>query len=328
MLYTGQAQLHGARATVVASGATRLSWIIMVLRRLHPVLVTTVAAASFAVCQPRTQPQTPASGGSGSGAEKRYYLSLGDSLALGAQPLADGTAAATNEGYTQQLYAMARSQMPELEHVNVACGGESTNTMIRGSCPQANGQSGPQLAEAVKFLKAHSGKVAFVTIDIGGNDFAACLKQPDFRACVDLIPQNVRHIVTELRAAAGPGTRIVGMNYYSAALAFWLTGPDGRSRATQLTDALLVFNAALKTTFAAAGIPTVDVAAAFSTIDYTLVTDPRLGEVPLNMQRICQWTWMCVPVPGAERRGFPGDVHPNKEGYRVIAKAFAAMLGL
>lgn len=297
----------------------------LVVRRLHPVLVTTVAAASFAVCQPRTQPQTPAPGGSGPAVEKRYYLSLGNSLAVGVQPLADGTPAATNEGYTQQLYAMARSQMPELEHVNFACGGESARGMIHGgSCAQ----SGPQLAEAVKFLKAHSGKMAFVTIDIGANDLVACLKQPDLRACVGLIPQNVRHIATELRAAAGPGTRIVGMNYYSAALAFWLTGPDGRLRATQLTDALLALNAALKMTFAVADIPTVDVAAAFSTTDYTLVTDARLGEVPLNVLRICQWTWMCVPVPGAERRGFPGDVHPNKEGYRVIAKAFAAMLRL
>ena len=62
---------------------------------------------------------------------------------------------------------------------------------------------------------------------------------------------------------------------------------------------------------------------AFSSDDFTtLVSLPGVGEVPLNVARICMWTWVCAPAP------LGPDNHANADGYRVIAGAFAAKLGL
>jgi lysophospholipase L1-like esterase len=303
-------------------------------RHLLPVLAATaVATTGFTACRPHAQfgmrPDASV-GGPDALVATQYYLSLGNSLATSNQRKPGG-GSGDAEGYTDQLYQIARSRSPRLEHVPLACPGETAHGMINGgSCdPRVYAfPNGTQLAQAAQFLETHRGNVAFVTIDVGGNDLRACLTwkpgvhqelHPDVRSCFGPILQDLRRIVTELRAAAGPDTRIIGMNYYSAMLASWLSGHDGQVLATQQTDSVLVpFNAALKAVFAAAGIPTVDVATAFSTTDYTLVADPQLGQVPLNVLRICQWTRMCDAH----------DVHPNTEGYRVITRAFAAILGL
>jgi lysophospholipase L1-like esterase len=52
-----------------------------------------------------------------------------------------------------------------------------------------------------------------------------------------------------------------------------------------------------------------------------MVSLPGAGEVPLNVARICAWTWICAPAP------LGPDNHPNVDGYAVIARAFAAELG-
>lgn len=42
----------------------------------------------------------------------------------------------------------------------------------------------------------------------------------------------------------------------------------------------------------------------------------RLGTVPLNVARICTWTWMCTKA----------DDHPNDTGYDVIGQTIVAAL--
>ncbi len=52
--------------------------------------------------------------------------------------------------------------------MDLGCPGEITTTFVHGGkCPYAEGS---QLAAAEAFLSAHQGQVAFVTIDIGGDD--------------------------------------------------------------------------------------------------------------------------------------------------------------
>ncbi|MBP1706242.1 MAG: hypothetical protein H6Q36_1981, partial [Chloroflexi bacterium] len=73
--------------------------------------------------------------------------------------------------------------------------------------------------------------------------------------------------------------------------------------------------------YAGFGIPVADVEGAFSTSDFaTLVTLPTIGEVPLNVARICTWTWTCAPPP------LGPDEHANADGYHAMALAFAAVL--
>jgi hypothetical protein len=59
-----------------------------------------------------------------------------------------------------------------------------------------------------------------------------------------------------------------------------------------------------------------DVATAFDS--YNSTPDPVTGN-PTNVQRICDWTWMCVPPPQGP------NIHANAEGYGEIAQAFVVV---
>jgi hypothetical protein len=74
-------------------------------------------------------------------------------------------------------------------------------------------------------------------------------------------------------------------------------------------------NGFLESIYADAGDPVADVESAFSSTDTTLV-----GGVPLNVVRVCQWTWACAPPP------LGPDHHSNAAGYGVIAHAFEEVL--
>ncbi len=133
-----------------------------------------------------------------------YYLSLGDSLAAGVQPIGDpANLYRTDEGYADQLYAMAREWYPNLKLVKLGCPGETTATMIDGGiCAYPHGS---QLDEAVSFLHAHGRFVAFVSIDIGSNDFPC---QTASRACRPAPPRSPRTFRrSSPRSVLPPGPR-------------------------------------------------------------------------------------------------------------------------
>jgi lysophospholipase L1-like esterase len=249
-----------------------------------------------------------------------YYLSLGDSLAAGVQPTGSADSQfRTSDGYADQLYAIARQSHPNLRLVKLGCPGETTGTMIAGGiCPYENGS---QLADAVEFLHAHRKFVAFVTIDIGFNDFP-CSELSCLAAGSASINQNLPTILAELREAAGPSVPIVGMTIYDPFLGLWLTGPDGQALARlSVSDAIVPINRLLTGLYAAAGSPVADVEGAFSTTDFdTPVSLPGFGSVPLNVARICEWTWVCASAP------YGPNNHANAAGYQSIAQAFWAVL--
>jgi lysophospholipase L1-like esterase len=266
-------------------------------------------------------PAVAAPGASGSNA-KKYYVSLGDSLAAGVQPIGDAANQfRTTDGYAEQLLAIARADSPKLSLVKLGCPGETTVTLIDGGiCTYENGS---QLAEAVAFLRAHRQFVAFVTIDIGANDFA-CADLSCVPAGVGSIQANLPTILTALREAAGPDIPIVGMTIYNPFLGAWLTGPEGQEFAKFSTfQGIVPINQVLRGIFHAGGASVADVESAFSTTDFTtMVPLPGAGDVPLNVARICMWTWICAPAP------YGPDNHANAAGYGVMARAFADQLGL
>jgi lysophospholipase L1-like esterase len=250
-----------------------------------------------------------------------YYVALGDSLATGAQPAPSGepnhlrAANGTNRGYVDDLYAAERAEVPNLQLRNFGCGSESTQTMINGGASFdvvcGYGRTS-QLDQAVAFLEAHQGQIAFITIDIGANDAVLCVFQRD-QACLNSalasMRSNLAIILSRLREAAGPDVPIIGMNYYDPLLAFWFSDPT----AAQVTEQMVVqVNDVLGLVYGAAGDPVADVETAFSTTDFTLQPDG----VPLNVERICEWTWMCSI----------GNIHANDDGYGVIARAFEQVL--
>ncbi|MEO5939921.1 MAG: SGNH/GDSL hydrolase family protein [Candidatus Limnocylindrales bacterium] len=283
-----------------------------VLRRV------TVAALLLAISVAGTA--SAASSGSG-GHARAFYVSVGDSLASGVQPIGDpADLFRTDEGYAEQLLAIARTTTPKLNLVKLGCPGETTTTMIHGGI--CTYDHGTQLAEAVAFLRSHRSQVAFVTIDIGANDFP-CQAAECVPAGAAAIQTNLPGILAELRAAAGVDVPIVGMTIYNPFLAYWLLGPDGQAIARASASQLLgPVNGLLRGIYAGAGMTVADIESAFSSNDFdTLVNLPGAGTVPLNVARICMWTWVCAPAP------YGPDNHANAAGYGVLAGAFATALG-
>jgi lysophospholipase L1-like esterase len=240
-----------------------------------------------------------------------YYVALGDSLADGYQPNGD-----VGHGYADQLYAALKAHDPTLQLENLACGGETTSSMISGVEPTGSLGSryfcappgprreelahGSQLADAVAFLRAHSGFVSLITIDIGGNDVSPCLASADpecFQEGLTDIQTNLPQILAALQAAA-PGVPIVGMTYYDVVAPICVSDPS----LAFLCGEVDTLNASLSETYAGAGDPVADVAGAFENDDLAKAA-----------QHVCDWTWFCSL----------GDVHANTAGYGVIAQAFA-----
>ena len=254
-----------------------------------------------------------------------YYLALGDSLARGVQPNAAGVSVETNHGYPDQVYAALRPSRPGLKLVKLGCPGETTVSMINGGICRYPG--GSQLAAAVDFLQVHRGRVLLVTLDIGANDPEDCGGQPGLgqlaECAVKDVPAAAGHlgtIVTRLKAAAGPGVRIVGMNYYLPALAEWRSGLPGHLVAWTAEKLAAVYNNMLGRVYATSGIRVANVFGAFETADFTR---PAGANVPRNVALLCQWTWQCAARPRGPNQ------HANRAGYQVIAREFlqAADLG-
>ena len=229
----------------------------------------------------------------------------------------------TRYGYPDQLYAMLRRSHPTLELVKLGCPGETTTTMINGGICRYPG--GSQLKAADAFLRAHRGRVLLVTIDIGANDPEQCTggdpTLTQLASCAATgIPAAVTHLTTimaSLKAAAGPGVRIVGMNYYLPALAEWRDGLPGHLVAWAAERLTATYNDLLDRVYTQSGARVANVFGAFEVADFT-----EQGTTPINVARLCQWTWECAAPPRGPNQ------HANQAGYQVIARAFLQASGL
>jgi lysophospholipase L1-like esterase len=239
-----------------------------------------------------------------------YYVSVGDSLAQGYQPIGGPLSplgiTGYNQGYADQLFKAVRGRYDQLQLVKLGCGGETTKTMVLGA-PWCGFPAGSQLAQAEQFLTAHRSEIAFITIDVGANDTFEYGDQ-----AAPTISTYLPQILAHLRAAAGPGVPIIGMNYYGVFLPeIWDATHDVTALQSYVVTQLNPFNGLLGTIYASAGDPVADVASGFQVGDTTLI-----GGTPLNVLRECQWTWICTSPPHGP------DIHANSDGYGVIAQAF------
>jgi lysophospholipase L1-like esterase len=250
-----------------------------------------------------------------------YYLALGDSLSQGVQPDPAGASVETSDGYANQVYAVLHRRQPGLRLVKLGCPGETTATMIHGGI--CSYPAGSQLAAASGFLRAHRGRVALVTIDIGANDPDSCITRLSvarLALCVGkaipLAAVRLAEILTRLRAA-DPGVRMIAMNYYLPVLADWRDGLPGEVLARLGELAATAYNAMLTRVYRVFGVRVANVFSAFYTGDFSQhLTLPGLGSLPRNVAAICQWTWECAAPPRGPNQ------HANQTGYRVIAHAF------
>jgi lysophospholipase L1-like esterase len=255
-----------------------------------------------------------------------YYLALGDSLGAGWQPNpVTGVGAITNQGYASDIAAGLKEHDRDLGYVNLACPGETTTSMLTGGCPYPESYK-DQVDAATAFLGAHRDARILVTIDIGANDIDSCTSATGINAaCVAAglasVAANLPTILDKLEAAAGRHTEFAAMNYYDPYLADWLTGSAGQSIATESITLSAEFNSILAAAYAKAHIPVADVSARFDTADLKpLVPLTPTELVPLDVAKICTWTWMCAAPPVGP------NIHANAEGYRQIADAFEQVI--
>jgi lysophospholipase L1-like esterase len=244
-----------------------------------------------------------------------YYVALGDSLSKGFMPLTGDS----NEGYVDQLYAQLHRSQPQLQLMKLGCSGETTTTMRNGGiCSYAGAAS--QLDTAVAFLRTHRGSVKYLTIDIGANDIDPCaasgvIDQTCVQESLATIGRNLLAILVSLRLAGGFGPQYAGMTYYDPFLAAWLLGPTGQALARESVQVANTLNGLETFEYRIFGMKVADVSGAFQTNNFTEVPFGS-GTVPLNVATICTLTFECTL----------NNIHPNVQGYAVIAGAFEAVL--
>ena len=245
------------------------------------------------------------------------YISLGDSLAAGAQPDADGVDHPTDEGYASVVGQRLEKVYPGLRTRRLSCGGARTGTLIAGGAGcQREGEPG-QLAQAERILASEQ-EVPLVTVNIGDNDVESCLgvNPPSVDpGCVRRgraeVARNLPVIARRLKAAAGPRTAVVGILDYDQFLALYLDGPEGRRVARRSVRIIGSMNALMARIYRRAGVLVADAGARFATPELRA----RRHGVPLAVDRICRWTWACSEPPIGH------DDHAKPHGYRVIAQA-------
>jgi lysophospholipase L1-like esterase len=165
--------------------------------------------------------------------------------------------------------------------------------------------------------------VRYLTLDIGANDVDGCFATGSIdTTCaakgVATVGIQLPQITRGLYRAGGPGVDYLGMNYYDPFLAVWLTGAAGQQLARESVALSDVFNGVIALGLHSGHFALADASRAFSTSDFTdQVTLPGIGQVPLNVARICTWTWMCTPYQ---------DIHANPAGHGVLAGAFEKVL--
>lgn len=257
---------------------------------------------------------------------RSYYVSLGDSYAVGYQP--SPTPGATS-GYTGVVATSTRMTL-----ANFGCGGATSTSILSGEgCRAPFGPSAAtgavayptrsQAAAAEAFVRAHRGHVGLVTVSIGGNDITTCAAQVDQIGCLatalSRIERNVATLVRGLRAAAGPGVPIIGLTYPDVLLGLWVYppgSPDHAEASLSVTAFESYVNPALASAYANASATFVDVTAA--TGAYTPLTETTTvapyGTIPVAVASVCDLTWFCAK----------GNIHATTAGYGVIGRQIVA----
>ncbi|GAA1082938.1 GDSL-type esterase/lipase family protein [Nocardiopsis metallicus] len=154
-------------------------------------------------------------------------------------------------------------------------------------------------------------------------------------------------IAERLTEAAGPDTQIIAMTYYNPFLALALLeepeaeatededgeAGDGEAEdgaeavpsedadeglAARTVEILGEVNESLTASYRAAGIDVADVDTVFEGANTEVPAGSDTG-MPVNLQRICDLTWMCNVARGP-------DIHTNLAGAQAIAEVFSGEL--
>ena len=237
-----------------------------------------------------------------------YYLSLGDSLAQGYQPIggpwSPNAPSGYNHGYTDELFKLTRDSYEQLQEVKLGCGGETTTTLrfgggfctLRAGLPARRGGGISRRARRGGRLRhdrhrrerpAHlAGRPGDRGKPPGNRRHAPRRGRAERADRRDELLRPVRR--ARLVRDAEPRRPPIGGREHRRLQRLprghlrHVRRGGGRRRGRVLAHRLTI----------------------------------QPSGLPLNVQRACEWTWMCSV----------GDIHANSEGYAVIARAFAEEL--
>jgi lysophospholipase L1-like esterase len=258
-----------------------------------------------------------------------FYLDVGGSSSLGFQPSGypfPYRSRLTTDGYAEDLVKLESYKGVGLALNIVGCAGDTVVSMLSPvQTRHCYATPTTQMSHATKFLAANKLSPGLVSIDLGFNDVSNCLRPATVdEACVDQaihdIQVDIPKIVQDLKASAGPHVRFVGLLYNDPFLANYLSGPAGPSDATATLVAMDRVDAALMVAYNEVGATVADVPTWFKSDDSTPVNLANVGQIPENVEMVCQLTWMCYGPP------FGPDDHPNDAGYSFIAQAIESTL--
>ncbi|MBO3744973.1 SGNH/GDSL hydrolase family protein [Streptosporangiaceae bacterium NEAU-GS5] len=252
-------------------------------------------------------------------ADTTYYLALGDSLSVGAQPVGAGNAvAATSEGYADQLYAKLKAADPNLQLVKLGCIGETAHSFVSGGSCSYSGASS-QLGAARAFLKKYGAKVRYVTISIGAQEVYGCITPTGADiACMlkGLLSAGLYmpQVTGGIKLAAAGKTTLLGMNWYNPAVVAWLLGDDGKSQAKQSVLVNQTLNLKMKLNYGTWGFKLADVCKDWRCNDWT--EDTPYGW-PRTVWDVVARSWIA---------NVPGVWLPKGHGYGNIADTFYSLV--
>ena len=273
---------------------------------------------------------TPA-GGSGN-ARVEYDVSVGDSYAAGYQPVASANAGRDTHGFAYQVIDMAKAKGDDFSLQNFACDGATTATILQqDGCslsapgPDTESYAGQtQAAAADQFIADHPGEIGLVTVSIGGNDILGCAAAAILISCVTNavtgIEDNLRQLLSGLRAAVGPTVPIVGLTYPDVFLGLYSSKDPAQKNLAVVSEPAFehVLNPALSAQYAAAGATFIDVTKAsggYIPLNETTRSGSH-GTTPMAVADVCALTYSCRLQ----------DVHPTTLGYALIARLIVATL--
>ena len=253
----------------------------------------------------------------------RYYVSLGDSYAVGYQPLPSPHA---SPGYTAYVAAAEHLQLE-----NFGCAGATSVSILttKGCADHVTATdevaypSTPQATAADAFIRAHRRSIALITVSIGGNDVTRCATVASpitcFYSSVRTASANITRLAKGLRSAAGSAVPIIGLTYPDVLLGLWVHpagSPDKIFASLSVAGFRDAFNPALKSAYTGAGAKFIDITAA--TGAYTPLTETTnlspYGVIPVAVARVCALTWYCTV----------GSIHANTQGYAFIGRQIVA----
>jgi lysophospholipase L1-like esterase len=258
-----------------------------------------------------------------------YYLSLGDSLGFGYSAanmatfeaaLAEGTAAGAAaaeafQGYTQQVAARLPGSVTDV--VDLSCPGETTSTMLDGTCaanafyPDWPYGTKAQINVAADYLTEHASERGVITLSIGADDVLSAIDKaplcltnptcPELKSAMQTANDNLKMILRDLRQVAPKATIVVLTPY----------NPFGKAYPAS-NIAAFAFNI---------------------TIGWTaLLNGARVADAfwPINVQHATTFdcgslVYYCTN-PNIQDP-YPADVHPTSAGYGIIADAIMKSIG-